>query len=194
MLCVPKKNKGFSLVEILLVLGVIALLAIAAFVIYPRVRMALDIQQERSNLMTLQSGIRSVLSTQNGDYTALGAIEQTAGNLLANRAKVTPIIMNGGDYSGSNIVNSWGGNVIIHSTIGEFEGYARGRAFGIQYNNVPKDACVQFVLGTISGFTAAWINGNTGAGNYFTAKNATPERVTERCQLQDRATIHFVSI
>ncbi len=194
MFYVAKKTKGFSLVEILLTIAIIALLALVAFLVYPRVRMALSIQQERSNLTALQNGIRSMLANQNGNYTALGAVEETTGNLLTNQAKVTPTSMNNGDYSSSTIVNSWGGKVVIHSTVGKFEGYAKGRAFGIQYNDVPKDACAQFVLGTISGFTAAWINGSTGAGTYFTPMNATPERVLERCKLQEKATIHFVSI
>lgn len=189
-----KREAGFSLIEMLLVLGVLAVLLIAAFVVYPRVRLAQQVHVEKENLSILQAGIQSKLAAQNGNYTSLGAIESGIGNTFANRAKITPESMNNGNFAGSSIVNSWGGTVIIHATGGgSFDGYQSGRAFGIQYNGVPKEACAQFVLGSIGNFVAAWVNGSTGAGTYLTPKNASPERVIERCEAQEVASIHFVS-
>lgn len=188
------RQRGFTLIEILLVLGVLALLLVAAFVVYPRVKTSQQINQEKSNLSMLQNGIRSTLATQGGNYSVLGAQGQTAGNRFANQARIVPTTMNGGNYDSTTITNGWGGTVVIHSTVGTFEGHRPGRAFGIQYNSVPQDACVDFVMRTMGGFSAAWINGSTGAGTYFTPANISPDTVATRCQLQNPATIHFVSI
>lgn len=187
------RPRGFSLIEMLLVLGVLAILLVAAFVVYPRVQLSNQINQEKANLSMLQNGIRSTLAPQGGKYTVLGAQGQTVGNRFANQARIVPATMNGGDYEGSTITNGWGGTVVIHSTTGSFEGHRPGRAFGIQYNNVPQDACVDFVMRTMGGFSAAWINGATAAGTYFTPANISPDTVATRCQLQNPATIHFVS-
>mgnify|MGYP000363598201 CR=1 FL=1 len=187
------RSRGFSLIEMLLVLGVLAILLVAAFVVYPRVQLSNQINQEKANLSMLQNGIRSTLAPQGGKYTVLGAQGQTIGNRFANQARLVPSSMNGGDYQGSTITNGWGGAVVIHSTTGTFEGYAPGRSFGIQYNNVPQEACADFVMRTLGGFSAAWVNGATGAGTYLTPANITPDRVVARCQLQNPTTIHFVS-
>lgn len=187
------RHRGFSLIELLLALGVIAILLVAAFVIYPQVRVSQQINQEKSNLSMLQSGIRAALAPQGGNYAVLGAVTETTGNQFANQARIVPTSMNSGDFSGSTITNGWGGAVVLHATVGTFEGYRPGRSFGIQYNNVPQAACVDFVMRTIGGFSAAWVNGSTGAGTYLTPINATPDRVATRCAIQNPATIHFVS-
>jgi len=187
------RARGFSLIELLLVLGVIAILLVAAFVVYPQVQVSRQINQEKSNLSMLQNGIRATLAPTGGNYTVLGAQTQTVGNRFANQARVVPSSMNGGDYSGTTITNGWGGDVIIHSTVGSFEGYSPGRSFGIQYNGVPQEACVDFVMRTLGGFSAAWVNGSTGAGTHLTPANITPDTVATRCTLQNPATIHFVS-
>jgi prepilin-type N-terminal cleavage/methylation domain-containing protein len=45
-----KANTGFTLVEILLVLGVLSLLALAVFVIYPRVMLAAEVENDRTSI------------------------------------------------------------------------------------------------------------------------------------------------
>ena len=187
-----KHKTGFSLVELLLVLGVIAVLLVAAFVIYPRVKLANQVHQERSSLLVLQSGIRSSLASQGGNYKTLGTVSETKGNAFAYGAKAVPSAWNASATNPTDIVNGWGGKVIIHSTVGTFEGYSAGKAFGIQYNDVPKEACVKFVTENLGNFVAAWVNGSTGVGTYLTP-NSSVEKIVERCELQPLATIHFVS-
>lgn len=187
-----KIRKGFSLIEMLLVLGVLAVLLIAAFVVYPRVKLSQQVHQEKANIFAIQTGIRSALLNQGGSFEALGFVENPTGNVFTNRARIVPSNMNGGDYSGSEILNGWGGRVVVHSTVGAFGGYTRGRTFGIQYNEVPKEACVQFVTETIGNFVAVWINGSTGAGTYLTP-NSSVGKIIERCEVQPIATVHFVS-
>ena len=53
----PRGAKGFSLIELLLVLGVIASLAVAAFVVYPRVKQRHVINQTVDQLYTVREAL-----------------------------------------------------------------------------------------------------------------------------------------
>lgn len=66
----PKiKSRGFSLVEILLVLGIIAILAIAAFILYPQVSRSMRINQEIAFANAATAHVRSIF--QGGRYGAV---------------------------------------------------------------------------------------------------------------------------
>lgn len=57
-------HQGFSLVEILLVMGVIALLIIAAFLIFPRVKTQLNVKKELDFVVGAEAQVRSVFVMQ----------------------------------------------------------------------------------------------------------------------------------
>lgn len=59
-----KKGKGFSLLELLLVLGVIAALIVGAFIVYPKVRNSQSIDAEAKNIATIRSGILALYASQ----------------------------------------------------------------------------------------------------------------------------------
>ena len=63
-------QSGFSLVEILLVLGLIAILAIAAFVIYPQVRDESNGQEVAMGIRDIQIGISHLYGSSN-NYNSL---------------------------------------------------------------------------------------------------------------------------
>lgn len=75
-----RRQSGFSLVEILLVLGVIALLAIAAFIVFPKVQ-----AQNRANAETqrLSIVVANVERVYNGRYDGLDLEKIKRAKLLA---------------------------------------------------------------------------------------------------------------
>jgi len=157
---------------------------VAMFVVYPRVATAQQVSREVANLGTLQAGIRSTLATQGGVYTALGTMGSGKGEAFVNQARIVPAAMNGGNYSTTDLKNTWGGAVLIHSTTGVYVGHAAGRMFVIRYNNVPRAACVDLVSSTVGKFDAMWVNGSSGM-TYLTPENFTVEKAINRCGLQD---------
>lgn len=185
-------SKGFSLIELLLVLGVVAILLVAAFVVYPRVRQSQQINQEVSNLSTLQAGIRAAFAPTGGVYTALDTMQSTKGRQFVNQSRIAPSSMNGGDVNSTELKNSWGGDVIIHATISPYAGNAAGRMFAIRYNNVPAEACVDFVSRSVAKFDAMWVNGSSGT-SYLTPENFSVSQAVARCNVASPAEVVFMS-
>jgi prepilin-type N-terminal cleavage/methylation domain-containing protein len=56
-----KSKKGFSLLELLLVLGIIAALVVAAFIVYPKVQASQRAQAESNNIATIQAGVKAFI-------------------------------------------------------------------------------------------------------------------------------------
>lgn len=77
-----KIKNGFSLIEMLLVLGVLAVLLIAAFVVYPKVRANVIAEKEVKNIAMIQAGISNLYKGQSSF--------QSLNNTLLVNAKIVP--------------------------------------------------------------------------------------------------------
>lgn len=149
----PRNNKkGFSLVELLLVLGVLAVLLVAAFVVYPRVRDANRANSEVSNLTAIKASINNLYASKGGNYTGL----KTG---VANQARVFPSSMNSGSYTDTAKINSsWGGEVTVTApTTGALTtdgaDIPAGRYFTVSYKDVPEGVCLGLVSGAAGNFS-----------------------------------------
>lgn len=132
--------KGFSLIELLLVLGVLAILLVAAFVVYPQVRDRNQANAEVSNLTTIKANINNLYAARGGNYAGLS-------NEVAVNARVFPQNMVVGDATDADAVQaSWGGTVTVD------EG-TTPREFTISYTNVPDGVCLGLVSGAAGNFT-----------------------------------------
>ncbi len=65
-----KSQKGFSLLELLLVLGIVAALIIASFIGYPKVRGARYVDIEAKHIGQIYASVRNVYAGQ-PDYSGL---------------------------------------------------------------------------------------------------------------------------
>jgi hypothetical protein len=183
------RNQGFSLIELLLVLGVIALLLVAAFVVYPRVVMSRQTNNEVTNLLAIRAAMHSTFGNR-GFYASVSNDDMTQ---MANRARIFPVSMNGGDFSANKVSNVWGGDVTLTNTTSSHAGVQAGWSFVIRTRDVPPEACVNLVARTITSFRTIQVNYISGeAGENINRDNYDLASVTEKCNRRTVATVNFV--
>ena len=129
-----KASKGFTLVEILLVVGFIALAGIGIYTIYAKVQISNQANQESRNLDTLRAGIKSLYASR-PNFTGVS-------NLVSNNARVTPDNMR--TSVDTEIVNSFGGTVTVEPVkLGT--GSNNDNGVRIIYEAVPSAVCSKLV-------------------------------------------------
>lgn len=198
---IKKIRKGFSLVEMLLVIGVLSVLLIGMFVIYPNVRDSYQVKQEVDNLSLIKAGLSNYFESKGSNYSSLGTMQEVVGNRFANRARIVPESMNRGSSTTDYLNHVWGGDVIIHGTIGAYAQYQPGRTFAIRYNDVPSRVCVKLGTGAASLFSAMTVNSKPVI-NLSDNPSATPgtglgvldlPQLTQLCSSSDPVQFVFIS-
>ena len=155
-----KRNnkKGFTLVEILLVVGFIALAGIGIYTVYTKVQNSNAALTEGKNLDTLRAGVKNLYGgTQN--YTGLT-------NAVVNDARATPDSMrkvNPYSAGDDSINNSFGGTVTIKPK--KLGSGATDNGFYVSYANVPGSVCAKLVTGAGTG----WDQVNVGSSEFISA-------------------------
>lgn len=179
MKSIQRNQGGFSLVEILLVLGIIAILAIAAFIIFPQVQASNRANAEQSNITTITAGIKNLYgATRN--YTGVG-------NPVVNQARIFPASMNGGSFaSDAPITSSWSGAVTVAPGTG-----APPRQFTITYADMPSEVCTRLVPGMLQNFVSIAVG--DGATPAALDDDATPGDIVAACNAADAVTVVFTS-
>jgi type II secretory pathway pseudopilin PulG len=111
----------------LLVLGIIAALVVAAFIVYPKVQASQRAQAESNNIATIQAGVKA-LYTSASSFTGLT-------NTVAVQAKIFPDNMLSGSGSSATPINAFKGNVV---GISKYRAFRSNRL--LIYNNLFKCA------------------------------------------------------
>ena len=162
MLLSFSRKKAFSLVELLLVLGVIAALLVGAFLIYPQVRDRNQARNEAQNIQLIQAQVRNIFASKGGSYEGLGRGKSVSDRGIANQAKIFPSSMNGGDYSQNAVISSsWGGQVYVwrNPNVTTPKGdIPWAYSFGILYEQVPQGVCVHLLPALAGSFVSVKIN------------------------------------
>lgn len=131
-----------------MVLGIIAALAITAFMIYPKVSSSNSAKTEASNINTIKAAVKSLYSSS-PDYAGLTTE-------VAIKSKVFPDTMVNAD--GTAALNTFKGTVTIapfrFSTI-----YAENSSFRITYSSVPQEECVKIISAVASNFFHITVDG-----------------------------------
>ncbi len=188
----PTKRRGFSLIEILLVIGIIAVLALAAFLIYPRVENSYKVKKEIDNLSFIQANMRA-LGVKNSNYA--DAIPPNTATATLNSARVFPTSMNGGVYTGSDIKNSWGGTVTLNATANAHAGFRAGQLFTINYLSVPTKACIDLVTGAATKFKVihVYANGSSTSASRVYPDSVNVNEVISFCSQSNDIRLQFLS-
>ncbi|WP_323109723.1 type 4 pilus major pilin [Pectobacterium carotovorum] len=138
-----KSKKGFSLLELLLVLGIVAALVVAAFIVYPKVQASQRSQAESNNIATIQAGVKA-LYTSASSFTGLSST-------VAVQAKIFPDNMLSGSESAVKPINAFKGDVTLAAAATGPSGVA-GSSFTITYANVPAAECTKIVTAAAGNF------------------------------------------
>lgn len=119
-----KKLRGLTLIEALLFLGIAAIVIVGAVAFYNNANNATKINQAKTQIQAIASGIRSLYASQ--------ASYNTVDTSLVINAGIAP--KNAVD--GNRLINPWGGGTVITGA---------ARTFEIRFNQVPNDACVDLL-------------------------------------------------
>jgi len=131
---------GFGLVELLLVLGVAAVIGAAGLIVYPRVQTRSHVAQDVENTRALATAIDQSYGVI-GSFKAVSATAVVADNLA-------PADLRRGS---SALTHAWGGPMsVTPSTVRIF-----GDSYAVGFSGVPRRACVPF-LSTMAGDPNVW--------------------------------------
>lgn len=165
----PRKTKlntasGFSLIELLIVLGVISILLVAAFVLYPNIVAANMARSEATHINLIAANTRHLY--KNGNYFGLRTT-------TANQARFFSSNMNGGDYSATAAIkNGFGSDVVVQN--GETVSPGRAPTFLIGWWGVTDRVCVPLVLQVEARFDKIQVNSINSVRTVKDTSSANP--------------------
>lgn len=166
-------GRGFSLIELLLVLGVVALLLVAAFAIYPQVRDRRAATSDARDLIGMVSAVETVVGV-GGNFRGMN-------NLVVNRAGLVPRSFNGGQRNTAVLTNSFGGTIQLIDTAGGAGGCSTTmcRGLRVDYHGVPSGACQAMIPMLIGKFE--WVYARAeGSSTWVIIQRPTTAYTVER--------------
>lgn len=176
-----RASRGFSLIELLLVLGVLAILLVAAFVVYPQVQSSNRANMESQNFSAMSAKISSLFAT--------GSRFEQLNNTLAMNARIFPDTMREGVTDPAQVKSAWGGTVTI-AGVPEYN-YAQ---YWVTYRDVPSADCVKFANGIVGGVEALNVGGlqvkyGVDVTDGWIPGEIRPENIAAGCSSAERVTI-----
>jgi len=138
------KARGFSLIELLLVIGFIAGALVLAFVTYPKVQATNRANVEAQHITVFAGGIKNLYSTAQ-NFNSLS-------NTVLLNAKVVPDDL---QINAPTINNIWGGTITVAPTPAAGGGPL---TYTITYTQVPSSECTKLATSVSVNFLKLVIN------------------------------------
>lgn len=165
------KQKGISLIEIMIGLGILSVVALGVYSVYGTVKTSSENQAELKNIQSITAKVRSMFAGRN-NYTGLS-------ESMVRNANGIPTAM----VSGTNIYHSW--NTDASVTIAPV--VANPTTFTITYPGVPTANCIELV-NTLQSSMQAISVGGTAVGTTVGTNDANT-----LCSVTDAPNIVFTS-
>jgi prepilin-type N-terminal cleavage/methylation domain-containing protein len=140
-----KSSLGYTLIELMIVLAIIAALIVGAFYLYPKVQASRAANAEAVILQSFQANMKSLFTM--GDY-------QKVSNIVTAQAGMWNDQMIGATPS-DTITNEWGGAVSVKPATAAGAVSAAGQTahyFLVTYPGVPADVCQKLVPSLVGSF------------------------------------------
>ena len=194
-------QKGFSLIEILIALGIMAALLLLVFIIVPRVQAQLKVNETGEQLTGMVATLKGLYATSPG-YDQLTTERAIKGRVYYDNMPHTP----------TSVTNAWDGSVIFGPDSGTDGSYGPrytndvpARRFNITFTNVPDNECAKLASGVGTNFSLVVVNGNQDpltAGsepvlnrlNGSTDTTMHPERALEQCVLENNSSAGMIPV
>lgn len=130
------RYKGFSLLELMLVLGIIAALIVAAFIVFPKIENARKANEEVKYIITMKNGIMEMYSGK-AEYD----------NSIMDSRVMSNISPKGNRWSN----NEWSGALSVMPQMNNL-------GFSIVDRSIPQDACIRIVTQLKEQFVRIYVN------------------------------------
>lgn len=181
-----KHNKeGFSLLELLLVLGIVSALIISAFIIYPKVQTMYRVDKISKTILGAKSSIQEL-------YQGKAYYDKGISNLRN-------IAFPANTYTSKNNGlprNDYGGTYSIQGQFSISSGVYSG--FSIDVTNVPSADCQKIISNVYTSFQAVYVSGTTvyQAHIKFGKRQIGFDRsvIAKACNKPENVTIQFYTL
>jgi len=174
-----RKKKGFTLTEVLLVLGLAAIIIITTLMMYPKISANMRASKEAHNITIIGAGVK-VLYNSSPYYTGLDTDVAVKGNVFPDS------ILEGTSKTPMNV---WRG-VIELAPGNDGPSGATDSSFSITDPNIPALECIHLVTEVNSNFYQVKINGTTVKSPSI---NFDPAIITQACNSPNNNSVVFIS-
>lgn len=119
-----QKERGFTLMETLLVIAIVAVVIAGAFALYNVAMSDSDVNQSVSEVQSISTRIQKAYNVSGSPYSS-----------LTTQAGINIGVFPEGMIRGTTVYNTWNGMVTLTGT---------ATTFTITYTNVPQSSCASF--------------------------------------------------
>jgi len=175
-------QRGFTLLEILLALAVVAVLSFVVFRAFNSANGSAQVNSAVSDVGTIQANLKNTFP--NSNYKGLLTT-------VANQAHVFPNDMNANNFTATytNITNQWNGSVSLVAT------GSRANEYTLSYNGVPAAVCAQFVGQVAQNAINVTVGATTASSTtVFSGGVVSPSAVATQCATASTSANNPVSV
>lgn len=166
------RQKGFSLLEVLIVIGLVAILAVVTLNYYNKANAGANVQRVTTDLMAITSAVRDYAGHRPA-YTSV-----TVENLIKTDKLASSLVNEDGDA----LVNQFGGDITVTGA---------ATTFDVAYTLVPTNECNSIVTAVAPNFNVIEVGTTTVKAN--PSAQVDPAALATACATTPPVTVTFTA-